>query len=115
MRLWADNAATTITDSPLSNSATTVNLASVSKFPAPSNGDYFIATLTQSSSETSWEEVQVTAISGNQATIVRAQNNTSAAQWVSGSKFELRLTADWPTSIQDFVYSDLLAFAAAHG
>jgi len=93
VRLWADNAIATLA-SGISNSATSIPLATGkgALFPSPSGGDYFMLTLTQAGSETSWETVKVTARSGDTLTAVRGAESTSAASWSSADKAELRIT-----------------------
>jgi hypothetical protein len=68
------------------------------RFPSPSSPDYFMLTLTQAGTETSWEIVKVTARSGDTLTITRAQEGTSAGTWSAGAKAELRVTAEWLNS-----------------
>lgn len=94
-QLYTNNAASTLATGIIATDLTlTVAAGDGAKFPSPTGGDYFLATLTQGSgSETSWEIVQVTARSVDTFTIVRAQEGTTAAIWASGSKVELRLTA----------------------
>ena len=91
--LFANNAATTVA-SALSNVATSLAVASGkgALFPAITGTDFFMLTLTQSGSETTWEIVKVTARSGDVLTIVRGQEGTTAAAWAVGDKGELRLT-----------------------
>jgi len=91
--LFANNAATTVA-SALSNVATSLTVASGkgALFPAITGTDYFMLTLTQSGSETTWEIVKVTARSGDVLTIVRGQEGTTAAAWAVGDKAELRVT-----------------------
>lgn len=91
-RLYTDNAATTL-NGAIGSGATSIVVANGAVFPSPVAPDYFTATLTQSGTETSWEEVKVTARSGNTLTVVRAQEGTTAAAWASGDKIELRWTA----------------------
>lgn len=62
-----------------------------SLFPTLGVGDYFYGTL--SSTAGSVEVVKVTARTGDGFTIVRAQEGTIAQTFSSGSKFELRVTA----------------------
>lgn len=93
-QLFANNAAT-VTVSTTSVGAITVSVADGSKFPSPTVGDYFIATLIGldgNNNESSWEIIKCTARSGDTLTVVRAQEGTSAAEWATGSKVELRLT-----------------------
>lgn len=93
VRLWADNAVATLA-SGINNSVTSLTLATGkgALFPSPTGGDYFMLTLTQAGTETSWETVKVTARSTDTLTIVRAQEGTSAAAWSAADKAELRIT-----------------------
>ena len=91
--LFTNNAATTVA-SALSNVATSLSVASGkgALFPVITGTDFFMLTLTQSGSETTWEIVKVTARSSDVLTIVRGQEGTTAAAWAVGDKAELRLT-----------------------
>lgn len=60
-------------------------------FPSLNAGDYFYATLVSSSGE--YEVVKVTARIGDAITLTRAQESTTANSFVSGSRVELRVTA----------------------
>lgn len=93
-QLFTNNGASTLA-SGITNVATSMTLATGtgSRFPALSGGDWFMLTLTQAGSETSWEVVKVTARSGDVLTIVRAQEGTTAAAWATSDKAELRVTA----------------------
>ena len=93
MALKYSNNASTILSSTLTAGATTVQCASLSGFPALSASDYTYATIAKASSPSDLEIVKVTAISGDTATIVRAQQGTSALGFSAGDEFELRLTA----------------------
>ncbi len=80
----------------LSSGATSMTLVDGSTFPAPSGGDYFLATLiglNSNGQENAWEIVQVTARASNTMTIVRAQEGTSAATWAAATTVQMRLTA----------------------
>ena len=97
-QLFTNNAATTLA-SGINATATSLTVASGkgALFPSPDNsvGDYAILTLTQAgSTETSWEEVYLTARSGDVLTIQRAQEGSTAAAWATGAKVELRITAE---------------------
>ena len=93
-QLFANNAESTLAAGIDNDDTTlTVQTGHGARFPSPSGGDYFLLTLTQAGSETSWEIVKCTSRSGDTLTVVRAQEGTSAAAWGSGSKAELRLTA----------------------
>jgi len=91
--LFTNNAATTLAAS-LSNSATTLSVASGTgaAFPSPSGSQYFYCTL-QTASGSTVEIVKVTGRSTDTFTIVRAQDNTGASAFSSGDKVELRLVA----------------------
>lgn len=77
----------------ITNSDTTVVLQSGqgSRFPSLSSGDYFYATLIDTSNNL--EIVKVTARSTDTMTIVRAQDNTTARAYATNDRFELRPTA----------------------
>lgn len=82
---FTNNADTTLNGS-LSNSATTlvVSASTGTKFPAPTAGDYFLATLYElngSGVEINHEVVKVTARTSDTFTIVRAQDNTIARSY----------------------------------
>jgi len=89
---FTNNASTTIGGS-ITDSGTSISVASGtgSSFPALAGGDYFYATLINSSNEL--EIVKVTARSTDTMTVVRAQDNTVARAYAAGSRFELRVTA----------------------
>lgn len=87
--LFKNNAETTLS-SGINNSTTTIPVASAAVFPTPNANNKFFATLDDGNNV---EVVLVTAISSNDLTVVRAQDNTSAAAFGSGTKIELRLTA----------------------
>lgn len=65
-----------------------------SKFPSPSNGDYFLITLYQKfgSGEINHEIVKCTSRTGDNLTVVRAQEGTTAKAFNSGDLVELRFT-----------------------
>jgi len=115
-RLYTNNAATTLA-SGLSAGATTLTVVDGSVFPTPVSPDYFTVTITQAGAETSWEEVKVTARSGNTLTIVRGQEGTTDATWASGDKVEIRFTALAAADAANTGYSGsaVLDFGAAPG
>lgn len=66
------------------------------RFPAPMNGDYFLATLVRldaNGQEDAWEIVKCTGRATDGLTIVRAQEGTAARTWPIGTRFEMRVTA----------------------
>lgn len=94
-QLFTNNAAAVLASSA-NSSVTTLTLATGqgALFPTPSGGDFFLATLTQPGTETSWEIVRVLGRSGDVLTSVdRGMEGTSAVSWSAGSKLEIRLTA----------------------
>lgn len=94
-RLFSNNASSTLA-AQLNVGATSLTVSSGhgALFPSPVSPDYSILTLTQTGTvETSWEEVKLTARSGDVLTIARAQEGSTDATWVLGSKVELRITA----------------------
>lgn len=94
-RVFTNNSSSTLA-AQLNAGATSLTLTTGhgAFFPSPTSPDYAILTLTQpGASETSWEEVKVTARSGDVLTIVRAQEGSTDATWPAGSKVELRITA----------------------
>jgi hypothetical protein len=79
----------------ITNVATTVNLAVGTGvlFPAPGAGQYFVATFTDALTGLLNEIVHVTNITGDVATIVRAQESTTALAWLAGDLFDNLCTA----------------------
>jgi hypothetical protein len=97
--LFKNNASTTLSGS-INNTQTSVTVASSSGFPVPSAGNYFYATMYETSGnnpavEINIEIIKVTAVSGNVWTIVRAQDDSSARSrdGVTTCYVELRWTA----------------------
>ena len=77
----------------INTSATTVVLDSGqgARFPTLGSGDFFFATLIDTSNNL--EIVKVTARSSDSMTVTRAQDNTTALAFAIGDRFELRPTA----------------------
>lgn len=77
----------------INSSATTIVLASGqgARFPSLGAGDYFYATLIDTSNNL--EIVKVTARSTDTMTVVRAQDGTTARAYSTNDRFELRPTA----------------------
>jgi len=84
------NLASTTLASSLSNTATSISVTSSSSFPTLGSGDYFYASIGES---TGSEIVKVTGVSSNTFTVVRGQDGTSAQNWSSGSSIALRVVA----------------------
>lgn len=90
VELFSNNGASTLA-SGITNSATsiTVQTGHGARFPSPSGGDYFFATLIEGSA---LEIVKCTARATDAMTCTRAQQGTSASAFSVGAKFENRLT-----------------------
>lgn len=96
MQLFANNADSSLDGAISADSAAiTVKAGEGTKFPAPINGDYFMATLFQKvgTAELNYEIVKCTARAGDVLTVVRAQEGTTAKAFNDSDKFELRVTA----------------------
>lgn len=88
-RLFSDNAVTTLATG-ITSTDTVIPVVNTNLFPNLISPDYFIATITQSGNETSWEKVKVISKSGNNYTVERGYGGTTPQAWSSGSKFEIR-------------------------
>lgn len=89
---FTNNAVATLSAS-INSTATTVTVASGqgALFPTLSTGDYFYATIIDSSNNI--EIVKVTARSTDSLTVVRAQESTTGRSFIGGDKISLRVTA----------------------
>lgn len=81
----------------ITDAATSITLVTGQgiRFPVPTGGDYFKATLVGidgNGSESSWEIVKVTSNTADTLTVVRGQEGTTASAWASGSRIEMRAT-----------------------
>lgn len=92
-QIFANNAANEVAIAGFAQSATTLPLTSAASFPDPGS-DWYYVTIASGAPENAWEIVKVTAKSGNNLTVVRAQDGTSDVAWAAGSKVELRFTAE---------------------
>jgi hypothetical protein len=92
--LFSNNASTTISGS-ITALDLTVALAAGSGviFPHPTGGNYFVCTFYDQQTKTINEIVHVTNITGDVATIVRAQEGTTAKAWNTGDIFANLITA----------------------
>jgi hypothetical protein len=89
---FTNNATATLAASlTTSSTSITVTTSQGALFPTLSAGDYFYATLTNSSNNI--EIVKITARSGDVLTATRAQEGTTALAWNSADRLELRITA----------------------
>jgi hypothetical protein len=80
---FANNVSTTLA-SAISDSATTVVLTSAANLPTIPGGDYFAVTLNDAATQSVFEIVYVTAISGANLTVLRGQEGTAARAWLVG-------------------------------
>jgi hypothetical protein len=89
---FTNNATATLAASiSTSSTSLTVTTSQGALFPTLAAGDYFYATLTDSSNNL--EIVKITARSGDTLTAVRAQEGTTARIYAAADKLELRVTA----------------------
>jgi hypothetical protein len=103
LNLFTNNAATTLATG-INSSVTSLTVASATGalFPTLAGLQYFYCTLSNAAG-TTIEIVKVTARSTDTFTIVRGQDNTTAAAFIAGDKVELRLTA---ADLQNFPQLD---------
>ena len=121
-QLYSNNAETTLA-SPISSGDLTITVTDGSKFPSPSAGQYFLATIEVGAS---YEIVKIESRTGNTFTVAvsgRGQEGTTAASWPSGALIEMRITKDTLTRFSrytDVMYelsgiNDLLAPSDSDG
>tara|TARA_S200000501_G_scaffold40957_1_gene33352 strand:- start:2803 stop:3747 length:945 start_codon:yes stop_codon:yes gene_type:complete len=114
---FANNAHSTLASS-VSTSATSITVASGhgARFPSLSSGEYFYATLIDTSNNL--EIIKVTARSTDVLTATRAQESTSARAFASGDRIELRVTAqglvDLGTPAADSIVNSMIATDAVN-
>jgi hypothetical protein len=87
------NNASGVLASSITTASTSITLTTGqgSLFPSIAPGDFFFATLVDSSNN--YEIVKVTARSADVITVIRAQDNTAARAFIGGDRFELRPVA----------------------
>jgi hypothetical protein len=99
---FTNNATATLAASiSTSSTSLTVTTSQGALFPTLGAGDYFYATLTDSSNNL--EIVKITARAGDTLTAVRAQEGTTARIYAAADKLELRVTA---AALSNFVDAD---------
>jgi hypothetical protein len=93
-QLFTNNASTTLA-SAITTGATSIPLAAGTGalFPSPGTNQYSVATLTDAATGLLHEVVWVTGMSGDTATVVRAQEGTIALAWNAGDFFALLISA----------------------
>lgn len=90
--VWTNNASSLLASGITAGSTTvTVTAGQGALFPAISSGQYSVGTLEDTSGNI--EVVFITGRTTDTMTITRAQENTTALSFASGSRFELRVTA----------------------
>ena len=95
MQKFANNSVSLLT-SLVDNTSTLMVVSDGSKFPLITASNYFLITLVgldQNGNESAWEICKVTFRDGNELTVERGQEGTSAQSWAGGTRVELRLTA----------------------
>lgn len=99
--LFANNASSTLA-APLSDSATSLTLASGggSLFPNPSSGQQFSITLVDAATGLQREIVYCTERTDDVCTIVRAQEGTVAQAWIAGDVAANLMTAGQAQAMQ---------------
>jgi hypothetical protein len=113
---FTNNATATLAASiSTSSTSLTVTTGQGALFPTLGAGDYFYATLTDSSNNL--EIVKITARSGDTLTAVRAQEGTTARIYVAADKLELRVTAAALSNFADLdgpnTFTDTNTFSGA--
>lgn len=95
MRLLFTNKGRSVLAGPITNTATTINLASGggAEFPDPNSGEYFKLTLVDAATQQLKEIVHVTARSGDALTVIRGQEDTTALPWLAGDFARAFVTA----------------------
>ncbi len=81
--VFANNVSTTLS-APLAPTDTTVTLASAAHLPSLPVGSYWALTLNDEATQSVFEIVYVSAISGTTLTVLRGQEGTSAQSWLVG-------------------------------
>jgi hypothetical protein len=110
--LWANNAQSTLAGA-ITPTATTVQLAAGTGvlFPQPGANQYFVMTFTDAATGLLTEIVHVTAMSGDQATIVRAQEGTAAQGWNAGDIAANLMTAGTMSAFTQYGQIPILSYA----
>lgn len=81
--IFANNISTTLA-SPVSNSATSITLASTTNLPSIPAGSVLVITLNDFATKQNFEVVYATARTGATLTVLRAQEGTAALSWLTG-------------------------------
>lgn len=112
--LFANNSLTTLA-SGIGPTDTAVALApgSGALFPSPMSHQQFAMTFTDAATETNNEIVYVTARSGDNLTVVRGQEGTTATSWLAGDLASNLLTAGQMEALQQIVSTPFQPFGVA--
>jgi hypothetical protein len=103
VQLWTNNARTSLAAgiSP-SDTALSVAAGQGARFPNPTAGNWFLATIDNGSEN---EIIKVTARSTDSfATVARGQEGTTARAWSAGTRIEIRITKE---TLEDLQSSDV--------
>ncbi len=101
------NNAITIITADIDDEVTTIPVSNAAVFPEIGAQDYCYLTIGEGN--TNMEIVKVTAIVGNNLTVVRAQQDTTAKSFSSGIPIELRLTAGMLQAALDTAQSNAIS------
>lgn len=98
-QLWTNNARSNLSAGIGSgDTSLSVTAGQGSRFPSPSAGDWFLATIDNGSE---LEIIKVTARSTDSfSTIARAQEGTTARAWSNGTRVEIRITKETLEALQ---------------
>ena len=80
--VFANNVNTTLA-AGINSTATTITLTSSAHLPTLAAGEIFALTLNDAATQSVFEIVYVTAISGASLTVIRGQENTAAQSWLT--------------------------------
>ncbi len=81
--VFANNVNTTLA-AGINSTATTITLTSSAHLPTLAAGEIFALTLNDAATQSVFEIVYVTAITGATLTVIRGQENTAAQSWLTG-------------------------------
>jgi len=116
--VFTNNVNTTL-QTTISNSATALSVAigTGSEFPTLGMNEVFAITVLDAATQTTNEIMLCTEISGDNLTVVRAQEGTTALEWAAGSIISLLLTAGATNSFlqPDEVQTGTYNYAVAEG
>lgn len=114
--LFANNAGSQLAGN-ITNVAVTANLApgAGALFPAPGAGQGFVGSFRDAATKIITEVVLVTDVTGDQITMVRAQEGTTALAWAAGDLFDAFVTAGTMQSMLQVVQAQSARVITASG